>query len=154
GVTHDGRILQPYPIYVDRAAGSRKWDVDGHEYVDYMGGHGALLLGHNHPTVVEAVEAQLHRGTHYGSSHELEVRWAECVRQLMPSAERVRFTSSGTEATMMALRLARAFTGKPKVMRFLGHFHGWHDHAAFGVGTHFDGSPTPGVLGDVARQVV
>lgn len=154
GVTHDGRLLQPYPIYVERAAGSRKWDVDGHEYVDYMGGHGALLLGHNHPAVVAAVEPQLRRGTHYGSSHELEVRWAEIVRQLLPSAERVRFTSSGTEATMMALRLARAFTGAPKVMRFLGHFHGWHDHAAFGVGSHFDGTPTPGVLDEVARQVV
>jgi len=154
GVTHDGRLLQPYPIYIERAAGSRKWDVDGHEYVDYMGGHGALLLGHNHPAVVAAVEPQLRRGTHYGSSHELEVRWGELVRQLLPSAERVRFTSSGTEATMMALRLARAFTGKPKVMRFLGHFHGWHDHAAFGVGSHFDGTPTPGVLDDVARQVV
>ncbi len=71
GVTHDGRWLQPYPIYIERAAGSRKWDVDGHEYVDYMGGHGALLLGHNHPAIVEAVEQQLHRGTHYGSSHEL-----------------------------------------------------------------------------------
>ncbi len=154
GVTHDGRLLQPYPIYVERAAGSRKWDVDGHEYVDYMGGHGALLLGHNHPAVVAAVEPQLRRGTHYGSSHELEVRWGEMVRQLLPSAERVRFTSSGTEATMMALRLARAFTGAPKIMRFLGHFHGWHDHAAFGVGSHFDGTPPPGVLDDVARQVV
>ncbi|HVC92454.1 MAG TPA: aspartate aminotransferase family protein [Pirellulales bacterium] len=154
GVTHDGRMLQPYPIYVERAAGSRKWDVDGHEYVDYMGGHGALLLGHNHPAVVAAVEPQLRLGTHYGSSHELEVRWGEMVRQLLPSAERVRFTSSGTEATMMALRLARAFTGAPKVMRFQGHFHGWHDHAAFGVSSHFDGTPTPGVLDDVARQVV
>jgi glutamate-1-semialdehyde 2,1-aminomutase len=154
GVTHDGRLLHPYPIYVERAAGSRKWDVDGNEYVDYMGGHGALLLGHNHPAVVEAVECQLSRGTHYGSSTELEVLWGESVRNLLPSAERVRFTNSGTEATMMALRLARAFTGKPKVMRFLGHFHGWHDHAAFGVGSHFDGTPTPGVLDDVARQVV
>lgn len=154
GVTHDGRILEPYPIYVERAAGSRKWDVDGNEYVDYTGGHGALLLGHNHPQVVEAVSGQLARGTHFGSCHRQELEWGRWVQRLMPSAERIRFTSSGTEATMMAMRLARAFTGRPKVMRFLGHFHGWHDHAAFGVASHYDGTPTPGVLGEVAVNVV
>jgi len=154
GVTHDSRALWPYPIFAARAAGSHKWDVDGNEYVDYAGGHGALLLGHNHPDVIEAVGRQLQLGTHYGSCHEGEVRWAEAVQRLIPSAERVRFTSSGTEATMMAMRLARAFTGKRKVMRFLGHFHGWHDHAAFGVGSHFDGTPTPGVLDEVAHQIV
>ncbi len=154
GITHDSRALWPYPIYVERAAGSHKWDIDGHEYVDYSGGHGALLLGHNHPQVIAAVERQLHLGTHFGSCHELEVRWGELVQKLIPSAERVRFTSSGTEATMMAMRLARAYAGKPKVLRFLGHFHGWHDHAAFGVGSHFDGTPTPGVLDEVAHQVV
>ncbi|HVU86965.1 MAG TPA: aspartate aminotransferase family protein [Pirellulales bacterium] len=154
GVTHDGRFLEPHPIYVDRAAGSRKWDVDGHEYVDYAGGHGALLLGHSHPTVVEAIARQLPRGTHLGSGHELEIRWGELVRELVPSAEMVRFTNSGTEATMLALRLARAFTGRPKILRFAGHFHGWHDHMAFGVGSHFDGTPTPGVLEGVADNVV
>ncbi|HEV7222706.1 MAG TPA: aminotransferase class III-fold pyridoxal phosphate-dependent enzyme, partial [Pirellulales bacterium] len=92
GVTHDSRALWPYPIFVERAAGSRKWDVDGNEYVDYAGGHGALLLGHNHPQVIEAVERQLQRGTHYGACHELEVLWAEAVQRLVPSAERVRFT--------------------------------------------------------------
>lgn len=153
-MTHDGRILDPYPIYVTHAAGSRKWDVDGHEYVDYAGGHGALLLGHNHPQVVEAVRGQLARGTHLGACHQQELEWGRAVQGLMPSAERVRFTSSGTEATMMAMRLARAFTGRPKIMRFLGHFHGWHDHAAFGVASHFDGTPTPGVLGEVAGNVV
>ena len=154
GVTHDGRFLEPYPMYVARAAGSRKWDVDGNEYVDYSGGHGALLLGHNHPTVVEATQRQLPRGTHYGACHELEIRWGELVQQLVPSAELVRFTNSGTEATLLALRLARAFTGRPKILRFAGHFHGWHDHMAFGVGSHFDGTPTPGVLSEVAANVV
>lgn len=154
GVTHDGRILEPHPIYVTHAAGSRKWDVDGNEYVDYAGGHGALLLGHNHPQVVEAVRDQLSRGTHLGACHEQEIQWGRAVQRLLPSAERVRFTSSGTEATMMAMRLARAFTGKPKILRFFGHFHGWHDHAAFGVASHFDGTPTPGVLADIAGNVV
>ena len=154
GLTHDARYTEPYPIYVERAAGSRKWDVDGNEYVDYFGGHGALLLGHAHPVVTEAAAAQLSRGTHYGSCHELEIQWAEIVKRLMPSIERIRFTSSGTEATLMALRLARAFTGKPQVVRFTTNFHGWHDHVAFGVASHHDGTPTPGVLNEVAGNVL
>jgi len=115
GLTHDSRTLLPYPIYAERAAGARKWDVDGNEYVDYFGGHGALLLGHAHPAVVEAVQRQVTQGTHWGSSHELEVRWAELVQRLIPCAERVRFTASGTEASHLALRLARAFTARTKV---------------------------------------
>ncbi|HWB01334.1 MAG TPA: aspartate aminotransferase family protein [Pirellulales bacterium] len=153
GITHDSRQLDPYPIFVERASGSRKWDVDGNEYVDYAGGHGALLLGHNPPQVVQAVAAQLARGTHFGACHELELRWGELVQQLVPCAQRVRFTSSGTEATMLAVRLARAATGRRRLVRFLGHFHGWHDHMAFGVGSHFDGTPTPGVLPGVAEEV-
>src|SRR3970040_165528 len=110
GLTHDSRTTLPYPIYAARAAGPRKWDVDGNEYVDYFGGHGALLLGHSHPAVVEAVRRQVALGTHWGASHALEVRWAQLVQRLIPSAERVRFTASGTEASHLALRLARAYT--------------------------------------------
>lgn len=127
GVTHDLRANVPFSLYVDRAERSRKTDVDGNEIVDYVMGHGALLLGHGHPAVVEAVRRQAQRGTHLGGSHEMEVRWGELVRQLVPSAQRVRFTSSGTEATMMALRLARAFTRREKVIRLREHFHGWND---------------------------
>ena len=83
----------------------------------------------------------------------MEIRWAKLITRLLPSAEKVRFTASGTEATHMALRIARAFTGRPRILRFLGHFHGWHDHMASGVHSHFDGSPTPGVLDDVAGAV-
>ncbi|MBM3140690.1 MAG: aminotransferase class III-fold pyridoxal phosphate-dependent enzyme [Chloroflexi bacterium] len=127
GVTHDARAFAPWPIYVERAAGGRKWDVDGNQYVDYIGGHGALLLGHNRPEVMEAIRAALERGTHFGSSHDLEVEWGEQVLKMVPCGERVRFTSSGTEATMMALRLARAFTGRERVVKLAEHFHGWHD---------------------------
>ncbi len=81
GVTHDIRAFAPWPIYVERAAGGRKWDVDGNEYVDYIGGHGSLLLGHNRPEVVEAVQQALTRGTHFGSSHEGELEWGEQVLQ-------------------------------------------------------------------------
>src|SRR5205809_2893575 len=145
GLTHDSRATSPYPIYVARAAGARKWDVDGNEYVDYFGGHGALLFGHAHAPLVEAIQRQATLGTHWGASHELEVHWAELVQRLVPSAERVRFTASGTEASQLALRLARAYTGKTRIMRFVGHFHGWHDAVAPGGMSHYDGSVPVGI---------
>ncbi len=154
GLVHDARKQAPYPIYVKRAEGSRKWDVDGNEYIDYYGGHGALILGHARPEVVEAVSRQVPLSTQFAACSELEVRWAELVCELIPCADLVRFTASGTEATMMAFRLARAFTGKSKIVRFKGHFHGWQDHAAFGVADHFDGTPTPGLLKEVADNIV
>jgi glutamate-1-semialdehyde 2,1-aminomutase len=154
GLTHDSRTLLPYPIYAARAAGPRKWDVDGNAYVDYFGGHGALLLGHCHPAVVAAVQEQVALGTHWGSSQELEVRWAELVHRLVPCAERVRFTASGTEASHLALRLARAHTGKSKVVRFVGHFHGWHDQVAPGGMSHFDGSVPAGIPPSVVEQTI
>ncbi len=154
GITHDSRFLKPYGPYVRTAAGARKTDVDGNEYIDYFGGHGALILGHAHPEVTRAAQEALVHSTQYGASHELEVIWAETVLRLLPAAQRVRFTASGTEATLLALRLARAFTGRDKIVRFKSHFHGWHDHMASGYVSHFDGAPTPGVLAEVARQTV
>src|SRR4051794_14767372 len=152
GITHDVRFAKPFPIYIDQALGSKKWDVDGHELIDYTMGHGALILGHSHPEIVDAVVTQMRKGTHYGAGHQLEVEWAEWVHRLVPSAERVKFTSSGTEATMLALRLARAFTGRDRIMKFAGHFHGWHDYAI--PGTPLPLAPPPGVpaavLGTVA----
>ncbi len=138
GVTHDRRYLKPFPIYVTDARGAKKWDVDGREYVDYWMGHGALILGHQHPDVVRAIHRQVDKGTHYGGCHEMEVKWAEKIVELVPSAEKVRFTASGTEATMMAVRLARAFTGKTKIVRLAGHFHGWHDVLCVGISPPFD----------------
>jgi glutamate-1-semialdehyde 2,1-aminomutase len=152
GLTHDSRATSPYPIYVARAEGARKWDVDGNEYVDYFGGHGALLFGHCHAPVVEAVQRQAALGTHWGASHELELRWAEAVQRLVPSAERVRFTASGTEASHLALRLARAYTGKSKIVRFVGHFHGWHDQVAPGGMSHYDGSLPAGIPASLAGE--
>src|SRR5260370_5980910 len=108
GITHDARYLDPYSIHVSRAKGSRKWDVDGNEYVDYFGGHGAMLLGHSHPAVVDAVKRQMDLGTHYGSSHELEVRWAELVCEMIPSPENVRLTASGPPTSPMAIHLPLA----------------------------------------------
>lgn len=154
GLTHDARTLKPYPLYAARASGPRKWDVDGNSYVDYFGGHGALLLGHGHPAVVAAIEAQARIGTHFGSAHELEVAWAEQINRLVPCAERVRFTSSGTEASHLALRLARAHAGKSKIIRFVGHFHGWHDAVAAGSMSHFDGGVPAGILPSLVEQTI
>ena len=154
GIVHDSRRVLPYPIYVERAAGSHKWDADGNEYVDYHGGHGSLILGHCDPQVTRAAQRQLELGTHPAACHDLEVRWGTLVKELVPCAERVRFNSSGTEANLMALRLARAVTGKKKLVRLKGHFHGWQDHAAFGVDDHFDGSATPGLLEEIAGHVL
>jgi glutamate-1-semialdehyde 2,1-aminomutase len=127
GVTHDTRYLTPFPLFITHASGSRKWDLDGHEYVDYVMGHGALILGHAHPSLVQAVSQQVARGTHLGGNTLEEVRWAEAIQRLIPSAQKVRFHSSGTEATMMAVRLARAYTGRRRLIKFADHFHGWSD---------------------------
>lgn len=152
-VTHDNRRMQPFPLYVDRADGAYKWDVDGRRYVDYWMGHGALLLGHNPPPVRDAVREQALKGTHYGACHEKEVEWGEWVCRLVPSAERVRFTASGTEATHMALRLARAFTGKRHVIKFAGHFHGWHEGLEIGVRPPYEAEPEAGQLPEVVELV-
>jgi glutamate-1-semialdehyde 2,1-aminomutase len=152
-VTHDNRRMQPFPLYVDRADGAYKWDVDGHRYVDYWMGHGALLLGHNPPPVRDAVRDQALRGTHYGACHEKEVEWGEWVCRLVPSAARVRFTASGTEATHLALRLARAFTGRRHVVKFAGHFHGWHEGLEIGVRPPYEAEAEAGQLPEVVELV-
>ncbi len=156
GVTHDARYLKPFPIYVTHALGSRKWDVDGTEIVDYWVGHGALLLGHSHPAVVQAVERQAPLMTHPGACHELELEWGEWVQKLVPSAERLRFTNSGTEATLMALRIARIVSGKSKIIKFIGHFHGWHDALIPGAEPPHDTGDyhTPGVTEGVFDDLV
>jgi glutamate-1-semialdehyde 2,1-aminomutase len=154
GITHDIRHLMPYPVYIDRAAGPRKWDVDGHEYVDYWMGHGSLFLGHCHPAAVTAVQEQMARGTHLGACHAAEIRWAELVNQLIPCGELTRFTMSGTEATHLAMRVARAYTGRPKILKMAGHFHGWHDGAVVAVSPPYEAPWSAGVPQATMDQVV
>ena len=132
GVTHDGRRMSPFPIYATHGIGPHKWDVDGNRIIDYWTGHGSMILGHSHPEIVAAVASQMARGTHLSASSDLEIKWGQQVQQLIPSAEKVRFHSSGTEATMMAVRMARAYTGKSKVIKFDEHFHGWSDYLTVG----------------------
>jgi len=153
GLTHDVRALVPFLPYITRAEGSRKWDLDGHEYIDYAMGHGALILGHAHPAIVDAVRRQVGIGTHYGANHLLEIEWAERIRAMVPGAELVRFTSSGTEATLLALRIARAATGRSKLLKFQGHFHGWHDAVAPGQAPPWDALPQ-GIPAAVARETI
>jgi glutamate-1-semialdehyde 2,1-aminomutase len=139
GATHIARSYRP-PLFVAHAQGARKTLVDGRELVDYTMGHGALLLGHAHPRMVAAVRRQVAEGTHFGAGHVREIEWAERVVALVPSVERIRFTSSGTEATLLALRLARAATGRDHVAKVHDHFHGWHDAVVVDLGP--DGTPS------------
>ncbi|MBO9339128.1 MAG: aminotransferase class III-fold pyridoxal phosphate-dependent enzyme [Chloroflexus sp.] len=143
GATHDGRYADPFPLFMERAYGPYKWDVDDNRMIDYWCGHGALLLGHGHPAIVAAITQQAPVSTHLGASHRLELEWADLIVELIPAAERVRFTASGSEATTLALRIARAATGKNTLIRFAGHFHGWHDALAPGADPD---DPNRGVL--------
>jgi len=154
GVTHDTRMMEPFPVYVERALGSKKYDLDGHEVIDYFVGHGSHILGHSPEVVVTAVQQQMAKGTHPGSCHELEIEWGKLVMELIPSAERVRFTGSGTEATMMALRLARLCSGRPKFLKFQGHFHGWHDAVTVGADFPYESNSVAGVPEEIASVCV
>ena len=153
GVTHDSRYMSPFPIYITHAEGAQKWGLDNQTFIDYWVGHGALLLGHNPPEIVDAVTTQMHRGTHYGACHPLELEWGNLITQLVPSAERVRFVSSGTEATLMAIRLARTYTQKNKVLKFEGHFHGWHDNLIMGAHKPYN-APIPGVPQEILDTTI
>ena len=145
GITHQTRFTSPFAVYIEHGDGPHKFDVDGNELIDYVMGNGSLLMGHNPSAVAEAVAAQASRGTHLGGATTHEIRYAEAVKRLMPNIERVRFTASGTESTYLALRLARAYTGKTKILKFHEHFHGWHDYV----------TPESGqALGGVPREVI
>jgi glutamate-1-semialdehyde 2,1-aminomutase len=152
GVSYGIRYFEPYPFYVAKAKGSKLYDVDGNEYIDFWLGHTALILGHSPPQIVKAVEKQLENGTHYGVSHELEIALAEQVTKMVPSAEMLRFTNSGTEANMYATRLARAYTGRRKIAKFEGGWHGGYDALHVAVKPPFDvpesAGLTPGAVQD------
>jgi glutamate-1-semialdehyde 2,1-aminomutase len=155
GVTSSFRAaVKPEPFFVDRAQGAEIFDADGVRHLDFALAWGPLILGHGHPAVLAAVRAQLERGHMYGAQHELEACVAERMRAAVPCAEFVTFSSSGTEAAMVALRVARAYTGRPKILKFEGHYHGWSDGALASyhadpaqMGTLDDPRPVPGMAG-------
>lgn len=149
------RSVGGYPLFIQRAAGSRIWDADGNEYIDFVGSWGPMIAGHRHPRVVEAVAEALDRGSSFGAPTELEVRLAQTVTEAVPSMEMVRMVSSGTEATMSAIRLARAATGRDGIIKFSGCYHGHADallvKAGSGAAT-FGVPDSPGVPADFARH--
>ena len=145
------------PLFIRRASGCRLEDVDGNVFIDYVMSWGPLLLGHAHPTVVKAITNAALRGSSFGAPTEAESELAELIRSMMPSIERVRFTSSGTEATMSAVRLARGFTGREKLVKFAGCYHGHADAflIAAGSGALTNGVPTsPGITQGTARDTI
>lgn len=119
--------MKPTPLYVQKAIGARILDVDHHEYIDYMLAYGPLILGHAHPAFNEQLYEAMQNGSTYGLQHDGEIRLGQRLTEILPCAEQVAFSGSGTEAVMLALRLARAYTGKTKTVRFYGHYHGWSD---------------------------
>ena len=132
GVSSDARRAE-HPLFVDHARGAELWDVDGNRYLDYVLGQGPNLLGHASPLVAEAVSAQVSRGVAYAAQHELEAVVAERLCAMVPSAELVRFNSVGSEAVHGAIRLARGHTGRPKIVKFEGNYHGWLDPVLYSV---------------------
>ncbi|WP_261129780.1 aspartate aminotransferase family protein [Bacillus sp. Marseille-Q3570] len=135
GVTANIKHIAPHPIFMDKGKGSKLYDVDGNEYIDYLLCYGALILGHGHPTVIEAAMNQMKDAgtTIFGTPHRLETTMAEKLISLYPGIEMARFTNSGLEATLLAIRIAMAYTGKPKLAKFEGHYHGGYDQVLLSV---------------------
>ncbi|MCG3217300.1 MAG: aminotransferase class III-fold pyridoxal phosphate-dependent enzyme, partial [Candidatus Heimdallarchaeota archaeon] len=127
GVAGNGKFLEPYPIYVREALGSKIWDIDNNEYIDLLMGSGVHILGHSPKIVLDAVKEQMEKGIHFYMPAEVEVILSKKVCQLMSAIDMVRFVNTGTESTQMALRAARAYRKKDKIAKFEGNFHGQHD---------------------------
>jgi glutamate-1-semialdehyde 2,1-aminomutase len=129
-------VYSPGPVVLERGHGSHVWDLDGNEYVDFMMSFGALIQGHAHPKIVEVVSRTIAEGSHFAAATPAEAEAAERFTRMVPTAEAVRFTNTGTEATMLALRLARAHTGRTKFLKFEGHYHGWYDPYCLNGNSH------------------
>lgn len=157
GVNSPVRAMKPYPFFTARGKGCKIYDIDGSSYIDYCLAYGPLILGHAYPKVVKAVKEQAEKGTVYGTPTEIEVKFAKKIVKHVPSAEVVRFVNTGTEATMAAIRLARGYTGRKKIIKFEGAFHGAHDYvlvkAGSGATTH--GVPNSlGVPGETTKNTL
>src|SRR5690606_38907452 len=145
------------PTYMARAKGAYFWDVDGNEYIDYLGAYGPIITGHAHPKITEAIKRQAENGVVYGTPTELENRFAITLKKAIPSLEKVRFTNSGTEAVMTTIRVARAYTGRNKIIKFAGCYHGHSDLVlvAAGSGPSTLGTPdSAGVPQSIAQDVI
>lgn len=157
GVSSPVRAIKPYPFYVKSASGSRITDVDGNEYIDCCLGYGPLILGHGHPGIREAIVRQLEKGWLYGTPAELEVQYGKTIRTYYPSMQMLRFVNTGTEATMGAIRAARGYTGRDKIVKIEGGFHGAHDAVLVKAGSGAATMGAPDSLGvpvDVAKNTL
>lgn len=155
GVDSPVRAFKPYPFFADKGEGSRLFDVDGNTYIDYCLAYGPLVLGHAYPPVMNAVKEQLLKGSAYGVPTENEINLAKEVVGRVPCAEMVRFVNSGTEATMSAIRLARAVTGRKKIVKFEGTYHGAHDYVLVKSGSGAVGLPdSPGVPEETTKNTI
>jgi glutamate-1-semialdehyde 2,1-aminomutase len=157
GVNSPVRAFEPYPFFTSSAEGSRLHDIDGNAYIDYCLAYGPLILGHSNPRIIEAVKTQMDKGTLYGTPTEIEVELAELVTKLVPSIEMLRLVNTGTEATMHAIRLARGYTGRNKIIKFEGCYHGAHDYVLVKAGsgaTTFGAPDSHGIPEDTTKNTI
>ncbi|MGI0046666.1 MAG: glutamate-1-semialdehyde 2,1-aminomutase [Nitrosotalea sp.] len=157
GINSPVRYYDPYPFFVTKAQGSSLWDVDGNHYLDFCNGYGALLLGHRRKEIISAVLSQLKKGTLYCAPTELEVKLSELISKNFPSMQKVRLVNTGSEATMTAIRLARGFTKKKKIIKFEGCYHGAHDYVLVKAGSgaaHNSISVSDGGLEEVSKNTL
>lgn len=145
GVSYSMRYFRPYPFFVKKARGAKVIDIDGNKYTDYWLTHFAMILGHAHPSVLQAIKSQAENGWHFGFEHELEIAHAETISRHVRSAEMVRYTSSGSEANLFAVRLARTFTGRNRIAKLEGCWHGAYDPIHIAVRPPFDRLPSGGI---------
>jgi glutamate-1-semialdehyde 2,1-aminomutase len=152
GDTRTGTFHTPYPLFIARGEGCHVWDADGHQYLDVLNNFTSLVHGHGHGAVVRAIADQAGKGTVHGTANALQVSLAEVLCRRVPSVERLRFCNSGTEATLGALRAAKAFTRKSKILKMAGNYHGSHDQVSVAVSEPYDQLPpglSPGAVGEV-----
>ena len=157
GINSPVRYYDPYPFFVKKAQGSKMWDVDGKNYIDYCNAYGALLLGHGRKEIISDVKKQLEKGTLYCAPTEIEVDLSELISRNFPSMEKIRLVNTGSEATMTAIRLARGFTKKKKIIKFEGCYHGAHDYVLVKAGSgaaHIGISVSEGSLEEVSKNTL
>ncbi|MDC8453693.1 MAG: glutamate-1-semialdehyde 2,1-aminomutase, partial [Candidatus Nitrosotalea sp.] len=157
GINSPVRYYDPYPFFVKKAKGSVMWDVDGNNYLDYCNAYGALLLGHRRKEIISDVSKQMDKGTLYCAPTEIEVNLSELISGNFPSMEKVRLVNTGSEATMTAIRLARGFTKKKKIIKFEGCYHGAHDYVLVKAGSgaaHIGMPVSEGSLDEVSRNTL
>jgi len=151
GISHNIHYFPPYPFFVKKAKGSKVRDADGNEYVDLWMGNYTHILGHRPPVIVRAIEKQLKEGIHWGLVYKKQIEWAELIRDLVPSAEMVRFCCSGTEATMYAVRLVRAFTGRKIILKIAGGWHGPNPDLSLGIKMPYEREESLGLLPELRQ---